>query len=171
MSKRRLPVLQPRDDDGELRPPWHWAVIGLVAMLLAWIPLAFVTKAGIKAVMDTMLPSDPEAAMHAFAALSPLQRLGIQLMVVLGPMLPLVAGGVLGGLLVGRFGVGAGKREAMLGGAGAAIVMALLEGTQRKGLAELVMVAAVMMALAIIAARIGAALGQRIARRGGPAAD
>jgi len=68
---------------------------------------------------------------------------------------------------VGRFGTGAGKREATLGGAGAALVMCALEATQRigRGMMEFLMIAAVMVALAAVAARVGSALGQRMARR------
>jgi hypothetical protein len=167
-NKRRLPIVQPRDDDGEEpRPPWHWVVIGLVAILLAWIPLAFLSKAAIKAVMDTLLPDDPKAAMEAFAAYSPYQKLGMRLMVLLGPVVPLAVGGTLGGMLVGRFGAAAGAREATAAGAGAAIVMTLLEATTRlgKNMVELLMVASMMVVLAGLAARAGAALGKRMARR------
>ena len=40
-EKRRLPVLQPRDDDSEeTRPAWQWSAIGGGAMLVAFFPLS-----------------------------------------------------------------------------------------------------------------------------------
>jgi hypothetical protein len=169
-DKRRLPILQPRDDDAEpVRPSWHWAVIGMVTVLLVWIPLGMLTKATIGAVMNTLLPDDPKAAMDAFAAYSPAKKLAVRLMVRLGPMLPLAGGGVLGGMWVGLFGGGAANRDATAGGAGAAVVMVALEATQQlaKGGVDFLMVAAMMIVLGAFASRAGAAIGQRLARRGG----
>src|SRR4051794_19575075 len=40
--KRRLPVLQADEvvEGDEDRPPWHWSVIGTIAIFLVWLPLA-----------------------------------------------------------------------------------------------------------------------------------
>jgi tRNA-(ms[2]io[6]A)-hydroxylase len=160
-EKRRLPILQPRDDDGEQRPAWHWAVIGAVAILLLWIPLSMLTQWMARRSIERAGVGDDAAALEA---LSPSQRLWLSLLVVVGPLAALAIAGLFGGMLVGRFGGAAGKNEATLAGALAAVAAVLAVAFQTlasSGLATFLLTAAVVGVTAALSARGGAALGAR----------
>ncbi len=159
-GKRRLKVLQPKDDDdGEARPPWHWSAIGAVAIFLVWLPLAYLSQLWVQARYAAL--GTPEQAAEAFRTMSPLLRLSFGLHTVLGPILSLVLACLAGGMFVARFGggAGAGSNEAMAAGLAVAGIASLIGAWQMLpsgawdawGLS-----AAVMLVAAGAAARIGA---------------
>jgi hypothetical protein len=127
-GKRRLKVLQPSDDDGPERPPWHWSVIGGVAILLAWLPLAYLAQLWAASRLEAL--GSQEQAAEVFRRLTPLERLGFAATSVLGPIVSLAIAAALGGALVGRFGGAAGKNEAMAAGLGVGVFAALLAAPQ-----------------------------------------
>lgn len=168
-NKRRLPLLQPRDgegqDDVEPRPPWQWSGIGALAVFISWNVLSMLLGAARKLVAEELAPGhDPASTAEAIKALSPAQRIALSLLVVVGPMVGLVIAGLLGGFLVGRFGAPAGKNEAMAGGAIAGVVASALEAPRMLATGQGGMWAlqtAIIVVLASISARGGAALGLR----------
>lgn len=106
-ARRRLPVIQapPEDDEAQDRPAWHWSIIGLIAIFLAWLPLASLVNALFaSSLRGAAAPSSGESgaargAMFAANALC----FGVAALA--------------GGYLVGRFGGRAGRREAAVSGA------------------------------------------------------
>jgi hypothetical protein len=167
-DKRRLPVLQPASDDqDEDRPPWHWTGIGGVALLLFFLPLSMLASSYAKRVLASLVPAGNEkAAAAAVAAMSPSDRIWLSIVVVIGPMLALAVSSLLSGMLVGRFGGDAGKREALVGGLGAAAILAVVSLSQSlaKGgsVENWLLTAAVVTGLAGISAYGGARLGLRL---------
>jgi|SoiMethySBSTD1v2_1073268.scaffolds.fasta_scaffold1043021_3 tRNA-(ms[2]io[6]A)-hydroxylase len=164
-GKRRLPVLQPKEDEGEPRPPWHWSVIGAVATLLGWIPLAMLAQLGVQRMLARAGGEDPAAG---FQALSPGERLTLSLLIVLGPMLALAIAAFLGGLLIGRFGGAAGPKEATVAGIGAAGLACFVVALQliaQGGLMNFLLTAVVVVILAALTARGGALVGRRLRAR------
>jgi hypothetical protein len=107
-GKRRLPLVKEpepaREDDVE-RPPWHWAVIGAVAVLLAWLILGTL----IQLVLAHYYPwlgnpfADKEAPVKGG--------------MVASSLLSLILAAFAGGVFVGRFGVRAKARIAAASGA------------------------------------------------------
>jgi tRNA-(ms[2]io[6]A)-hydroxylase len=129
--KRRLPVLQPKDDDGVPRPPWQWSALGGVATFLAFVPLAFGAVTLARRTHAAYIPtSDPAEVQRAVAAMTASQRLWLGVLTVLGPFVALAVSSFAGGLFVGRFGGEAGKKEAALGGLVAASVCSLVSAGQ-----------------------------------------
>jgi hypothetical protein len=105
-AKRRLPLL-PRvevADESDLeRPPWHWSAIGAVAIFVLWLPLAFIAAALGKRLLTEA--EDPGAA-------PPSTRLAVAGLHLFAFALASLGGGA----LVGRFGAGAGRKEAAVAG-------------------------------------------------------
>jgi tRNA-(ms[2]io[6]A)-hydroxylase len=101
-GKRHLPVVPsaPPADPEEDRPPWHWSAIGVVGIFVFWLPLSMLAG-------RLAADSGPRAQMGVHGAAYALACFSA-------------------GLLVGRFGGRAGRREAALGGVAAAIVATLL---------------------------------------------
>jgi hypothetical protein len=111
--KRRLPVLPSTSpSDEEERPPWHWSGIGLVAIFLAWLPLAAMGNVIVKRMLGA---SDPGAAPAEVPA-----RVRVSIVVV--SALGFVVAAFAGGYLVGRFGGKAGPKQAGLSGLAAALL-------------------------------------------------
>ena len=165
-EKRRLPMLQPSSDEEE-RPAWHWSGIGGVALLLFFWPLSFLANAYAKHVLARLVPTgDASATKAAVAAMSASDRVWLSVVVVIGPMLALALSSLLSGLLVGRFGGDAGKREALVGGIGAACLLALISLSQSlsKGgsVENWLLTATVVLGLAGLSAYGGARLGLRL---------
>jgi len=135
--KRRLPVLQNKDEDeGEERPAWHWVVLTAATTLLAWLLIAAVTNAVVRS-------ASPQWALVANAL-----------------ALALSAG--LAGALAGKFGTRAEVRHAALGGFltaafGCALTWRALSGSPATFAATLI--------LASTIATAGAAIGFRVIRR------
>jgi tRNA-(ms[2]io[6]A)-hydroxylase len=170
-GKRRLPVLPSRDGGGAdpERPPWHWALIGALATLLAWIPLAMGAALLARRALARLAPADDDAALRAaLAALSASERLKLSLLMVVVPAAGLALAAALGGLLVGRFGGRAGRNEATAAGAAAACVAALATGASgfAAGPIAWLMDTAVIVAIAALSGRGGAILGLRLRGRG-----
>lgn len=127
-GKRRLKVLQPKDDEEEERPPWHWSAIGMVAIFLLWLPLAYLSQRWVEARYAAL--GTAEQAAEAFQAMSPWMRLSFGVHVVLGPILSLVLACFAGGAFVARFGADAGKNEAMAAGLAVATIASLIGAWQ-----------------------------------------
>jgi hypothetical protein len=166
-EKRHLPVLQNKpDDEGEERPPWQWSVLGGATVLLVWVPLAYLAALVAKRVYDRHVPDgDPEAMRRAIEAMPPSTRLWLGALVVLGPLVAAALASFAGGVLVGRFGGRAGKREALVGGLGAAAVSVLVSApgiVESQGAGAWLFTAAFVMALAAIASWLGGRLGVRL---------
>jgi tRNA-(ms[2]io[6]A)-hydroxylase len=165
-GKRHLPVLQSKQDEDEERPPWQWSVIGAVAIVIAWLPLAMLAGWAAKRTHARYVPGgDEEAVRGAIAAMTPGQRLWLGVLVVIVPLLALAFASFAGGLLVGRFGGRAGKREAAVAGLAAAAVSALLSLpgmlAEPGGMMVWLVSAAFLLGLATVAAYWGGALGIR----------
>jgi tRNA-(ms[2]io[6]A)-hydroxylase len=149
-GKRRLPVLQAKDaeDEGPERPPWHWIFVGAGTTTIAWLGLAMVTNAIAK---NLAAGSERSAAT----------------VMVGGNLLSLGLAALAGGLLVGRFGGRAGKREATMGG-GLAAVAGWVFATLVAPLGSFVtsaVVLALLVALAMATARAGAMWALRLRGR------
>ena len=130
-EKRRLPVLQsPKassggdDDTGEPRPPWHWVGFGVVIIFAAWLPLSYVGGA----VQRSMLASkfgegaSPDQIAIATAAMSPGERAQMMLSQALPVVFALALAAFAGGIVVGKFGAGAGPKESARSGAITALI-------------------------------------------------
>jgi len=160
-GKRHLPVLQsPPPEEEPDRPPWHWAAIGAVATLLAWLPLAMLAQAAAQRLLE------PHVRVGAPPP-TPRQWLLLGVVSLALHLVPLGIGSLLGGMLVGRFGGAAGKKEATAAGiaaASVALVASLLTGGFG-GLLGWLLAAVVLITLAALCARGGAAIGLRLRRR------
>lgn len=167
--KRRLPVVQPKEDEGEPRPPWHWSVIGGVATMLALVPLALGAAALARRTYEAYVPgSDPAEVQRSVAAMTGAQRLWLGVLVVVGPVVALAVSAFASGILVGRFGGEAGKKEAAVGGLLAAGVSSAIAArdlaSQPGGIVAWAFSSAVLFAVAGIAAFFGGVLGLRLRR-------
>lgn len=135
--RRRLPVLNAKDDDApEERPAWHWIVLGAAATLLAWLMLASIANALVK-------NASPTVALFSNA-------------------LALAASAAAAGAMTGRFGTKASVRHAAAGGAltasfGCALALKSMTGS--------VATWALTFLLAGAIAAAGAAAGFRLTRR------
>jgi hypothetical protein len=127
--KRRLSVFKPSDDgDEEPRPPWHWVGFGTAAIFAVWLPLAYAAEA-LKARLVLAFVGDVRSAGEsagAIAALSSADRARLAVLVVGLMVVPLVTSAFAGGYLVGRWGRGAGVREAALAGLSTALIVGAL---------------------------------------------
>ncbi len=122
-TKRRLPVLQPKDDEGESRPPWQWTAIGGATTMLVLLPLAMATAWLARHTYGSYVHgATPAELQQSVEALTAGQRIWLSLLSVVAPLFSLAVASVAGGALVGRFGGAAGKREAALGAVLAAAV-------------------------------------------------
>jgi hypothetical protein len=131
-EKRRLPVLpSPKaggEDEIEPRPPWHWVGFGTVLIFAAWLPLAYVGGA----VQARMLASrfgvgaSKDQIDLALAAMTAGERAQLALSQAIPGVLALALAAFAGGLVVGKFGGGAGTREAAMSGAVTAIIATIL---------------------------------------------
>lgn len=150
-GKRRLPLL-PKVDDApegdEERPPWHWVAIGMAAIFVAWLPLAFVANAAL-------------SRLHGGAEIDQVPRSTQASMVGLN-LLAFALASFAGGLLVGRFGGKAGVKEATLGGLATATAawMIGIWGAQAGPLVGALLLA-LLVAVSAGSARFGGALGVR----------
>lgn len=154
---RRLPVIQQTATDDAAaasRPRWQWCLIGAGLTVTIWLPLAVLAAplgASVAAHWLGAAPADvlsgkvqprPEQA-AVFASLS-----AIPLIVCFG-----VAAGC-AGALVGRFGGKAGKREAGIAGAIAALFVTCIAALGGAGLSTTGFLAA-LLALAAVGAASG----------------
>ncbi|WP_394845825.1 hypothetical protein LZC95_53455 [Pendulispora brunnea] len=129
-EKRRLPVLNssPQEPPPEERPAWHWAGFGVVIILAAWLPLAYVAEflkgRAIRAFLGPVESEDQ--ATLAIAALSSGDRARLTSVLVGLSALALAAGSLAGGYVVGRWSDKAGWRESAAAGAAVGALTGLL---------------------------------------------
>lgn len=172
-ERRRLPVVQPPssggDEEADARPPWHWVGFGAVAIFAAWLPLAYVAQAlGARVTAARFGSATQEEVAAALAAMSEGDRARLTATLALPHVMALAIAAFAGGLLVGRFGAGAGAREAASAGAAVALVaMALSYRAILQGGALAVGAALVTTAVAVGFAAWGGRVGAR--RKGGAA--
>lgn len=134
-EKRRLPVLQsPKaasggdEDEIESRPPWHWVGFGTVLIFAAWLPLAYVGGAVQARMLASRFGQDASKDQIdlAVAAMTAGERAQLALSQAIPGVLALALAAFAGGLVVGRFGAGAGPRESGRSGAVAAVIATIL---------------------------------------------
>lgn len=98
-GKRRLPLaprVEVKEPEDEERPPWHWSGIGAVGVFVFWLPLAMIVNGVLGA------------------------RTGAAAVVLNATAFTMACFGA--GLVVGRFGGQAGRREATVSGFAAAVI-------------------------------------------------
>ena len=148
-TKRRLPLLKtPADgggeDDAPERPPWQWVGFGALAILVVWLPLAFLA-----ALAATHLGGVEKSPVFARGVL----------------VASLVVAAVAGGFLVGRWGMGGvGVREAALAGLSASVVASVLAWGApgaAEGAVAITTGTIVVLAVAVPCAALGGWLGRR----------
>jgi tRNA-(ms[2]io[6]A)-hydroxylase len=127
-SKRRLPVLKnPEPNEDDERPPWHWVGFGSIAIFAAWLPLAYLaTAAQARIVSRFAEASSPEAIADAIQRAAPQDVARLRFAILLLLALPLAAGALGGGFVVGRWSRSAGVREAALAGLATALMTCAL---------------------------------------------
>lgn len=170
-TKRRLPLLQPNEDEGEPRPPWQWSVLGGVATLLVLLPLSMLASWYARRTYSAYVPgTTPEEVQGAVRALTGGQRLWLGVLVVVGPIAALAVASFVGGLFVGRFGGDAGKREAAVGASLAAAVAASVAARemvlQPNGALLWLFTASVLFVVAGVFGYLGGFVGWHRRRRG-----
>ncbi len=179
-ERRRLPVLQslpppsPAAQGGdpgstepdadadaiESRPPWQWVGFGTVAIFAAWLPLAYAAQAAIERVVASRFGRETtrEEIAAQIAAMASGDRARLMAILALPNILALGLAAFGGGYVVGRFGAGAGVREAATAGAMTALVAVILSlggGTAASSLASGGVTAAVAVGFAAWGGRIG----------------
>ncbi len=116
--KRRLPVLQSGDDpDAPPRPRWQWVAFGTLAILSAWLPLAYAAEA---------LSARIVAGAHDTAGLTTEQGAKMSFALWALPTAALALAAIGGGYVLGRWGEGAGALQAAEAGVIVALFPVLL---------------------------------------------
>jgi hypothetical protein len=156
LAKRRLPLLQPAQDDAgdPPRSPWQWVGFGAAAIVATWLPLSLLVGAAAARMLSDV--SDGAALGRAVVVTSAAYAL------------ELGAGAFAGGYLVGRWGPGGvGVREGALAGlaaaAGLAVAVVARSGAALDAAASMMFVGL----MAPLAAAWGARIGVRRRARGG----
>jgi len=163
-EKRRLPVIQPPkkasdDEDGEPRPPWHWVGFGTVLIFAAWLPLSYVGGAVQRSMLASKFGADASADQIRLAteAMTASERASLMLSQALPVVFALALGAFFGGFVVGRFGAGAGPKEAWRSGAITALIAVAIsfQGFTSATLVSTVVIFAVAIAFAWWGGRVG----------------
>ncbi len=152
------------EDDAEERPPWHWVGFGTIATFACWLPLAYVAEAVRHRVFVSRFGESPsrQDVELVFAAMSGMERFRWTAMQTLPHLVAFAVSAFAGGLLVGRFGSGAGPRE----GAASGLVTALVAlAVSWRVLAEGGWGAVVSMVLPLVIAVLFAWWGGRVGAR------
>jgi hypothetical protein len=169
-GKRRLPVLNSEEGDEQCSPA-QWTAIGMVAIVLFFIPLAMLAGVITQSTMRVHLPTaGPEVVAAAYRTLAPATRLKLSLVMLLVPALALAVAALGGGAIVGRFGGGARVKEATMAGIAAGVVVVLYSfvrsggavvarGAHVAGVAQLFMSSLIVLLIATMMARLGGWLG------------
>lgn len=132
------------------RPAWQWVIIGASAIVVIWLPVAFVTALLSKRILEGA--AGPEGASLIRTLALPGMNLAVFALAALA-----------GGALVGRFGGNAGPREATFAGlvtAASAWAMIALPGAGLGVIAGALLLGLLAL-VGALAARAGAALGLR----------
>ncbi len=166
-EKKRLPVLNAsvpakaahggEDDDDGPRPGWHWAGFGAVAIFAAWLPLAYVAQWLVLRVVLARYGIEragPDELRVMVETMAPEQRSRWMLSLFLPHAAALALASLAGGALVGRFGKGAGPREAAVAGLLATLVAAALACTAGGASAVPLVTAALTVPFAALGARL-----------------
>jgi MFS family permease len=142
----------------EERPPWHWVPLGAFATFLVWLPLSAFTERVVRHFMEAAEANGG----HLMAA-------GVGL--VAGHAGAFFAGSLAGGVLVGRLGAGAGRREAAMGGALAGLLAWLIAAAQGTPGGALVwgLLVVIIATIGAGGGALGGSLGLRWKRRSKPA--
>jgi hypothetical protein len=134
-EKRRLPVLQaPKassggdDETGEPRPPWHWVGFGVVIIFATWLPLSYVGGAVQRSMLASKFGADASAEQIAIAtaAMTAGERAQLMLAQALPVVFALALAAFAGGIVVGKFGAGAGPKESARSGAITALIAVVI---------------------------------------------
>jgi tRNA-(ms[2]io[6]A)-hydroxylase len=140
---RRLPVLKSDPDAGEDRPAWHWIPIGLVLIVSIWAPLAMIAGFVARRVTRALLGDlPPDELSLRLADASAGDRFGLWFVLTATPLLAYAVSCSAAGAMVGRFGGKAGRKEAAIAGALAALAgagLTLLNSTLAASAASLLM--------------------------------
>ncbi|MBL8606746.1 MAG: hypothetical protein JNL38_05475 [Myxococcales bacterium] len=175
-DKKRLPVLNARppggvaptqEDDGGPRPGWHWAGFGAVAIFTAWLPLAYAAQWFVlRFVLARFGVSQVTAGELAalVQTLGPEARLSLGVQMFAPHAVALALAAFAGGFVVGRFGKGAGPREAAVSGLLTSLVAAGLTCSASGASA----VPLVTLLFTVPAAAVGALFGRRRAPSASP---
>ncbi len=168
-AKRRLPVLQPKEA-GEERPPWQWIGIGGLLTIALWLPLSMLAGVVAARIFARYVPGNDEAStLAAYEALPPGKRMLLGALMVVGPLVALSVAALTSGLVVGRFGGRAGKREAALGGllaATLAVVASAPNMLVEAGALDWLLTSAVVLGVAALTGYLSGAGGEKLRRRG-----
>ncbi len=152
-GKRRLPLVKEPDahEEDVERPPWHWSVIGAIAVLIGWLLLGMLSQL----VLSHFYPwlGDPLAgggtARGGFVAAGSIS---------------LVLASFAGGVFVGRFGARARAPQAALAGALAILPpwLILAVGAPADAMPLLVVVLVVLAGIGAAFAYAGGRVGIRL---------
>jgi hypothetical protein len=164
-DKRRLPVLQsPKasssdDESGEPRPPWHWVGFGVVIIFATWLPLSYVGGAVQRSMLASKFGADASADQIALAtaAMSAGERGRLMISQALPVVFALALAAFAGGLVVGKFGAGAGPKESARSGAITALIAVAIsfQGFSAATLVSTVVIFVVATAFAFWGGRVG----------------
>jgi hypothetical protein len=150
--KRRLTVLQSNDDpDAPPRPRWQWVVFGALAILTAWLPLAYAAEAvSVRLIAARLGNLDVRAV-------SPEEQARMSFVLWILPVAALALAASAGGYVLGRWGERATIRQAAEAGALVAFLPVILSGV-RSGASWASLAG---LAVAVPAAALGAWVGRR----------
>lgn len=164
--KRHLPVLNdkppasargehdPGDPLAEERAPWRWVALGIVATFLVWLPVEVLVGT---LVQPLVARSEEDGAPGS-----------LRLWIVAAHTLAYAVGTFAGGVLVGRLGGKAGRREAAVAGAGAGVLAWVL--TMSLGMPGSALTKGLMLALIALIGAGGGVLGGALGVRWRPRA-
>jgi hypothetical protein len=161
-TKRKLPVVPSQATDEEsARSKYQWVGFGVVAILVVWLPVAWVFDRLALRVSGAWVGKvgSLQDAARAVALLDESARLRLTLSLLAFHAAGLALAAFAGGLLVGRWGGQAGAREAAIAGGVAVAIVALLT-LATTGPMGSPWAALVAMALATAASALGGRLGR-----------
>lgn len=161
---RRLPVLQNNDAETEGRPAWHYVPIGAGFTITLWLPLAMLALwAGPRLALVALGARAGDDPSHALSTASEASQRWAGIAQVLPLLLSFFLACFASGILVGRFGGRAGRREAITANlAGSAVVLLLALAAGDVTLAVVAAAAAFLASSSVVGGWGGALLGLRL---------
>ena len=142
---RRLPVIQQAASDdaaAAARPRWHWLLIGAGLTTTIWVPLSVAAAPLGTAIAARAMGLARDDVVSGAAALSARDRMVLAALSAAPLLISFATASGLAGMLVGRFGGHAGRREAALGGILAAAFAGIVGAVGGSGLPPLGMLLA-----------------------------